>query len=68
MARKYAFKRSQKAYHNHMKEVLVPLLVQRFSKKDLAAFMVEAVANNRTFDDIYGELINWASTHYEERK
>jgi hypothetical protein len=63
---KHREKGRNRKHHAHIKEILVPLLAQRFSKIELATFMVDAIANGRNFDDIYGELINWAAAHYKE--
>lgn len=41
------------------------MIVRRYeTKAEIVSYLMDAMVNNKSVDDIYGELINWAATKY----
>ena len=59
----------KKKHHAVMSEFITRMAVRRFEDRtDLVRYFLDALSNNRPMDDLYGELVAWAATKYEEKQ
>ena len=65
MTKTDAKKKLEKSHHRVIGEFIVKMAPRKFEDRtEMLQFFVKALIDNRSIDDVYGELAHWAAKRY----